>query len=99
MKDRISPENLIDSLDNLRFANGVRLHWNTPRQQHWLLFPEGALRLNQTAVAVLSLCNGDRQLEEIIATLSKQYRHVDSEMVRDLLSQMMQRGLLIKKTQ
>ena len=86
------------SLDNLGFANGVRLHHCQIRQQHWLLFPEGAIALNQTAVAILTSCNGQRSFEAIVQTLSSQFRDVNINQVRDLLLKMMQRGLLVNKT-
>ena len=88
-------EEQIYYLDCLCFAPGVRLHHSQVRQQHWLLFPEGALLLNHTATAILSLCDGDRDFQAIIQTLSNQFSNVDGDRVRDLLSQMMKRGLLI----
>ena len=86
------------SLDNLGFANGVRLHWSEVRQQHWLLFPEGAIALNPTAVAILASCDGHRSFKAIATTLSSQFRDVNINQVQDLLLQMMQRGLLVNKT-
>ena len=41
------------TLSHPALAPGVRLHWDEVRQRHVLLFPEGALTLNQTAVDVL----------------------------------------------
>ncbi|NJL69892.1 MAG: pyrroloquinoline quinone biosynthesis peptide chaperone PqqD [Microcoleus sp. SM1_3_4] len=38
-------------------ACGVRLFWDEVRQQHFLLFPEGAVKLNKTAWAILKLCD------------------------------------------
>ena len=84
-------------LDNLGFANGVRLHHCQVRQQHWLLFPEGAIALNPTAVAILDLCDGNRSFKAIAQTLSSQFRDVNINQVRDLLLKMMQRGLLVNK--
>ena len=94
----MNEEKQVYSLENLGFANGVRLHWSEVRQQHWLLFPEGALHLNHTATAVLSLCDGERSFQAIAQTLSSQFHDVDIDRVRNLLLQMMQRGLLINKT-
>ncbi|PSB10569.1 pyrroloquinoline quinone biosynthesis peptide chaperone PqqD [Pleurocapsa sp. CCALA 161] len=85
-------------LDNLGFASGVRLHWSTARQQHWLLFPEGALFLNPTAVAILSICDGYRSFTAISQILSSQFCDVDINQVQNLLLQMLKRGLLINKT-
>lgn len=38
-----------------------------------LLIPEGAVRLNPTALAILERCNGERPLSELIADLQRQY--------------------------
>lgn len=86
------------NLDYLSFANGVRLHWSEVRQQHWLLFPEGAIALNPTAVAILTSCDGNRSFKAIAQTLSSQFRDVNINQVQDFLLQMIQRGLLVNKT-
>ena len=91
-----SQENQVYSLDNLGFANGVRLHWSEVRQQHWLLFPEGAIALNPTAVAILTLCNGNRSYIAIARRLEQQFSNVNPQQVQNLLSYMMKRGLLVK---
>lgn len=83
------------NLDYLKLANGVRLHYCRVRQQHWLLFPEGAIALNTTAVAVLTCCNGDLCFKAIVRTLESQFREVNITQIGDLLQQMMRRGLLI----
>ena len=85
-------------LDNLGLANGVRLHYCQVRQQHWLLFPEGAIALNPTATAVLSSCNGDRSFEAIAEILKSQFCQVNISQVQDFLQQMMRRGLLISRS-
>lgn len=82
-------------LDYLSLAVGVRLHYCTVRQQHWLLFPEGAIALNANAVAILTLCNGDLSFNALVTELEKQFSNIQHSDVRDFLSQMMQRGLLI----
>ena len=86
----------INALDYLALSNGVRLHWSEVRQQHWLLFPEGAIALNDNAVAILTLCNGDRSFKELVTDLEKQFNSVKQSDVRDFLSQMMKRGLIAR---
>ena len=46
-----------------RLVDGVRLQYDDVREEHLLLVPEGAVRLNETAVHVLELCDGRRSLE------------------------------------
>ena len=90
-----SEEKQIYSLDNLGLANGVRLHWSEVRQQHWLLFPEGAIALNSTAVAILAQCDGHSSFKAIAQTLEQQFSNVNNREVQNLLSYMMKRGLLV----
>ena len=90
-------EKQIYSLDYLGLANGVRLHHCEVRQQYWLLFPEGAIALNENAIAVLTLCNGDRSFNALVTELEKQFSDVKESDIEKLLSQMMQRGLLVKR--
>ncbi len=86
-----------ENLDYLAFAPGVRLHWSEVRQQYWLLFPEAALALNQTAATILSKCDGNRSLDEIVAVLVQQFRDVNVSEVENLLLSVVKRGLLINR--
>ena len=83
-------------------ASGVRLFWDEVRQQSFLLFPEGTLVLNKTALAILELCNCDNRtvgenytVSEIIAELTMKYPspNIDAD-VHHFLSQLAARGLI-----
>ena len=77
-------------------ATGARLRYDEVREEHLLLVPEGAVRLNPTAAQVLELCDGERSLEEIVGVLAARYEGADvGEDVRDLVDAMTQRGLLV----
>jgi pyrroloquinoline quinone biosynthesis protein D len=66
------------------------------REEHLLLVPEGAVRLNPTAAEVLGLCDGVRSLEDIIGVMTERYHGSDvSDDVRELVDAMTQRGLLV----
>jgi pyrroloquinoline quinone biosynthesis protein D len=79
-----------------RLIDGVRLQYDDVREEHVLLVPEGAVRLNETAAQVLELCDGRRSLEEIAATLSQRYSGADvTGDVRELLGGMGERGLVV----
>ncbi len=76
-------------------ACGVRLFWDEIRQQHFLLFPEGAVKLNKTAWSILKLCDRHHTTDEIIAELSAQFASPNVEAdVRQLIAQVSQRGFL-----
>ena len=79
-----------------RLVDGARLRYDDVREEHLLLIPEGAVRLNETAARVLELCDGERSVEEIAATLSERYRGTDvADDVRELLGGMREQGLVI----
>jgi len=84
------------TLERPQLAPGVRLHWDKVRERWVLLFPEGAVALNETAVHVLELCDGERSVEEIAATLSERYSGADvREDVDQLLGAIAERGLVV----
>jgi pyrroloquinoline quinone biosynthesis protein D len=79
-----------------QLARGVRLFWDDVRQQHLLLFPEGALVLNSTAWTVLELCDGQRTVSEIVVELATLHPSANVEKdVYHFLSRIAERGLLV----
>jgi pyrroloquinoline quinone biosynthesis protein D len=79
-----------------RLVDGARLQYDDVREEHVLLVPEGAVRLNETAAQVLELCDGSRSLEDIAAALSQRYSGADvADDVRELLRGMSERGLVV----
>jgi pyrroloquinoline quinone biosynthesis protein D len=79
-----------------RLVSGARLQYDDVRDEHVLLVPEGVVRLNPTAAAVLELCDGERSLDEIVGALSARYDGSDlREDVQGLVDGMTQRGLVV----
>jgi coenzyme PQQ biosynthesis protein PqqD len=80
-----------------KLATGVRLHHDRVREQDVLLFPEGALVLNDTALEVLGLVDGERRLDDIAAVLSERYDGADvKDDVSELLDGIGERGLVVE---
>jgi pyrroloquinoline quinone biosynthesis protein D len=79
-----------------RLVTGARLRYDEVREEHLLLIPEGAVRLNVTAAHVLELCDGERSLDDIVGTLSARYEGADvRDDVLELVGAMAEKGLLI----
>jgi pyrroloquinoline quinone biosynthesis protein D len=72
----------------------ARLEFDAVRQRHVLLYPEGAVLLNDTGAAILELCNGSRTVDQIVAILSERYHTDVSADVNEYLSQMADRELV-----
>ena len=79
-----------------RLATGARLRYDEVREEHLLLIPEGAVRLNPTAAEVLELCDGERSLDDIVAALAARYEAADlRDDVVELVDAMAQKGLVV----
>ena len=62
-----------------------------------LLFPEGALMLNPTGHAIVSLCDGRKTVQEIVSNLAERYKAPAQEIssqVADYLNKLRARNLL-----
>jgi len=72
----------------------ARLDFDPVRQRPVLLYPEGAVLLNDTGAAILELCDGARSVGDIVAVLNDRY-HADVEAdVTEYLDTMAQRELI-----
>ncbi|HEX5621401.1 MAG TPA: pyrroloquinoline quinone biosynthesis peptide chaperone PqqD [Solirubrobacteraceae bacterium] len=79
-----------------RLVTGARLRYDDVREEHLLLIPEGAVRLNPTAAEVLELCDGERSLDEIVDALAARYQGADvRDDVTELVDAMTQKGLVV----
>ncbi len=79
-----------------RLATGARLRYDEVREEHLLLIPEGAVRLNPTAAEVLGLCDGERSIDDIVDALAARYDGADlHDDVVELVDAMAQKGLVV----
>ncbi len=79
-----------------RLITGARLRYDEVREEHLLLVPEGAVRLNPSAAEVLELCDGKHSLDDIVGVLAARYDGTDlGDDVRGLVDAMAERGLLV----
>src|SRR5690606_2310769 len=54
-----------------RLGRGFRLQWEEAQQTHVLLYPEGIVKLNGSAGAIMTRCDGTRTLEAIVDDLER----------------------------
>ena len=67
-----------------RIGHGFRLQWEPAQSCHVLLYPEGMVKLNQSAGEILKRCDGARSAAEIVADLEAAFSTTGLE--RDVLS-------------
>ncbi len=81
-----------------RLAAKARLRWDPVEKKEMLVFPEAALMLNDSATAILKLCDGERLVEQIVDALVAQFMGADRSVIANevavLLTRLHTRGLL-----
>jgi pyrroloquinoline quinone biosynthesis protein D len=72
----------------------ARLDYDPARQRPVLLYPEGAVLLNDTGRAILELVDGERTVAQIAAELSERYNTDVTADVTEYLSHLAERELI-----
>jgi pyrroloquinoline quinone biosynthesis protein D len=72
----------------------ARVDFDPVRNRKVLLYPEGAMLLNDTGAEILSLCDGQRTVEDIAATLGAKYGTDVTADVRTYLTALADRELV-----
>ncbi len=74
---------MIDATTILRIRPGFRLQWEDAQQAHILLYPEGMVKLNPSAAAILLRCDGLRSIDDIVVELKTEFPDV-SDLANDV---------------
>lgn len=54
-------------------GEGFRLQWEPAQEAHVLLYPEGMVRLSRSAAAIMTRCDGERTVADIVAEIERAY--------------------------
>lgn len=72
-----------------------RLQYEEAQKTHVLLYPEGMVKLNQSASEILLLCDGTRTVADIVAALESKFSATGLEPdVRSMLEEAARRNWL-----
>jgi coenzyme PQQ biosynthesis protein PqqD len=72
----------------------ARVDFDPVRQRPVLLYPEGAMLLNETGAEILALCDGQRTIADIAAVLKDKYGSDVTTDVTEYLSALAERELV-----
>ncbi|MFY9560826.1 MAG: pyrroloquinoline quinone biosynthesis peptide chaperone PqqD [Terriglobales bacterium] len=64
-------------------ALAIGCKWGGTEEAPLVLFPEGAMKVQGTGLAILALCDGQRTFTEIVGELQRQYFGADPKRIRD----------------
>ncbi|NOQ15346.1 MAG: pyrroloquinoline quinone biosynthesis peptide chaperone PqqD [Methyloprofundus sp.] len=57
----------------IQFSSMHRLQWEEAQQKDVILYPEGMVELNQSSAEILKLCDGTRNLDQIVVDLEEKF--------------------------
>ena len=57
----------------IKFSHTHRLQWEEAQQKYVILYPEGMVELNQSSAEILKLCDGSRNLAQIVSELEQTF--------------------------
>ena len=90
-----APDSQLPTPDSIpKLWRMARLQFDPVRQRPVLLYPEGAVLLNDTGAAILELCNGRNTVSQIVSILSERYSADVTTDVTDYLTLMAERELI-----
>jgi pyrroloquinoline quinone biosynthesis protein D len=64
-------------------ALAVGCRWGGSQEDPMLLFPEGAIKVQGTGLAILELCDGQRTFSEVVEELQRRYFGSDAQRIRE----------------
>ena len=56
-----------------RVGAGFRLQWEPVQNCHVLLYPEGMVKLNQSGGEIMTRCDGQRSVAQIVSELERAF--------------------------
>ena len=57
----------------IQFSRTHRLQWEEAQQKNVILYPEGMVELNDSSTEILKLCDGTRNLAQIVNELEQKF--------------------------
>ena len=67
----------VDPKASYGIAPGHRMQWEETQQSWVILYPEGMVKLNETAADILRRCDGSTPLTAVIADLEADFKEPD----------------------
>lgn len=73
MNDMPRADGAMQTADRPMIRKLFRLQWEPAQDAHVLLYPEGMVKLNQSAAEILKRCDGTRDMNTLIADLEEAF--------------------------
>ncbi|MBL8883063.1 MAG: pyrroloquinoline quinone biosynthesis peptide chaperone PqqD [Hyphomicrobium sp.] len=73
----MKPERHLSPSDAVELAPSFHFRWEEPQKAHVLLYPEGIVKLSETAAAILETCTGNPSIAQGTCELQDRYGRSD----------------------
>lgn len=73
----MEPDRQLQADDVVELNPNFHFRWEEPQQANVLLYPEGIVKLNETAAAILEACTGGQSIAVGAAELAERYGKAD----------------------
>ncbi len=70
-------ERRLQASDVVELSPSYHFRWEEPQQAHVLLYPEGIVKLNETAASILERCRDGRSIAAVADDLAQDYGGAD----------------------
>ncbi len=80
----------------IRLAPGYQLHADPDGSAHTLLSPKGSIQVNETAAAILDLCDGTHTREDIVGRIVRDRGEAIADDIRAFLEAAQRRGWVME---
>lgn len=79
-----------------KLKHGFRLQWEKAQDSHVLLYPEGMVKLSDSAAQILLLCDGLNSGDEVVSLLTAKFPEAKgiAEDIKEFLQEAMTNGWL-----
>lgn len=87
---------MCESVYKPKLSRVFRLQWEVVQNNYVLLYPEGMVKLNQSAAEILKRCDGEHDVTAIVDDLESSFsvKGLDAD-VKDFLDIANQRGWIV----
>jgi len=76
----MTEETAINTRDILEINPTFLFRWEEKEEAYLMLYPEGIIKLNNTAGEILKLCTGENPVEDIVREIGRKFQNQEPQL-------------------
>tara|TARA_B100000929_G_C15234858_1_gene327655 strand:- start:48 stop:350 length:303 start_codon:yes stop_codon:yes gene_type:complete len=90
LETTLSKRLIVSAETILKLPRHAKLRFDKARDKWIILAPERVFELDEVAYEVISRCDGERSIEQVVDSLSEKFDQVSSDVIRTDVTSMLQ---------